>query len=207
MPAQDARWFLISESIRGCFFRFIALTLLLGSPILWPGFIHAQRIRPHGNSPSESFRQIVRKSGLIFDGTVTGVLREKGSGGAPLAFRVSFQVQQGIRGVRSGSVATVREWAGLWTGSETHEPRYRVGERAVVFFYPPSAGGFTSLVGGKQGKLPVDRAGMIVSNLDWLSDDPAGKAHERTSSVAGLSGSRRIPVRALADQVRLAGGN
>jgi hypothetical protein len=36
-------------------------------------------------------------------------------------------------------------------------PSYRVGEEVVLFLYPPSSAGFTSPVGGEQGKLRVQR--------------------------------------------------
>jgi hypothetical protein len=45
--------------------------------------------------------------------------------------------------------------------SEAHPlpdmPSYRVGEEVVLFLYPPSSAGFTSPVGGEQGKLRVQR--------------------------------------------------
>jgi hypothetical protein len=45
--------------------------------------------------------------------------------------------------------------------SEAHPlpdmPSYRVGEEAVLFLYPPSSAGFTSPVGGEQGKFRMQR--------------------------------------------------
>ena len=202
MPARHACCFLPVS-----FFRLVVFTSLLGSLLFWPVLVNAQA-QTHGVpfarvSSTESFRQIVHKAGLIFDGTVTGVVRERGIGGAPLAYRISFQVKQGMRGVRSGSTVTIREWAGLWTEGDTHEPRYRVGERSVIFFYPPRKEGLTSPV-GSGGKLAVDRAGMVALPTNWIShslpEQPNG-----ASSIAMQS--HRIPVRVLAEQVRLAEAN
>jgi hypothetical protein len=39
-----------------------------------------------------------------------------------------------------------------------HLPMYRVGEEVVLFLYPPSSVGFTSPVGGEQGKFIVQRS-------------------------------------------------
>lgn len=172
--------------------------------MFWPVVVQSQAFRATGSSSTDSLPQAVRKSGLIFDGTVTSVVRETGLRGAPLAYRIAFQVKLGIRGVRTGSVLTIREWAGLWTGSDMHEPRYRVGERALLFFYPAGAGGLTSLVGGSEGKLPVDLAGMVVLPMESMSRNRANKVRNQASSVAAQDGSSRIPVRILAGQIRLA---
>lgn len=88
-----------------------------------------------------------------------------------------------------------------------HEPRYRVGERALMFFYPAGAGGLTSLVGGSEGKLPVDRAGMVVLPMEWTSHNRSNKVSNEASPVAAQDGSSRIPVRILAGQIRLAEAN
>jgi hypothetical protein len=192
---------------------------MLGNALFGPALIQAQ-IRTGSQSAKisspESFRQTVRKAGLIFDGTVTAVARETGIAGAPLACRISFHVKQGIRGVRTGSAVTIREWAGLWTGTDTHEPRYRVDERSVFFFYPPRPGGLTSPVGSR-GKLAVDRAGRVALPTEWVAgdlsindlsfNDPSIKVHNGASSVATRSAVSRILVRVLAEQIRLAEAN
>jgi len=196
------------------FFRLAAVIPLL-SQLLWPALAQSQAIQLARISTPESFRQTARKAGLIFDGTVVAIARESGNGRVPLAYRISFQVKQGIRGVRSGSAVTIREWAGLWRGTDTHEPRYRVGERSLLFFYLPRAGGLTSPVGG-HGKLAVDLAGMVIVPAEWSSHEPFDK-HNGATSAATRSGatraiappamappSRRIPVRVLAEQIRLA---
>ncbi len=204
MPARDARWFLPFGFAQAKFFRRFVLVLLLGSQLCWPGVVHSQRTRAARNSSTESFRHTVRKSGMIFDGMVTGVVRETGLRGAPLAYRISFQVKHAMRGVHAGSALTIREWAGLWTGSDTHEPRYRVGEHAVLFLYPAGPGGLTSPVGGSKGKLAVDRAGRVVLPGEWLAYDQYGEPLDGTKSVATRSRSNRVPLRILAEQIRLA---
>ncbi len=191
------------------FFRLAAVIPLL-SQLLWPALAQPQAIQPARISTPETFRQTARKAGLIFDGTVVAIAHESGSGRVPLAYRISFQVKQGIRGVRSGSAVTIREWAGLWRGTDTHEPRYRVGERSLLFFYLPRAGGLTSPV-GSHGKLAVDLAGMVIVPAEWSSHEPFDKHNGATSAATRTMAppvmapqARRIPVRVLAEQIRLA---
>jgi len=94
-------------------------------------------------------------SGYIFTGTVKAVEFE---GGSVATVRITFHVNQGIRGVRSGQTLTIREWFGLWHVGE----RYRVGERVALFLYPPSKLGLTSPVGGASGRFSLDPGGRIV---------------------------------------------
>jgi hypothetical protein len=111
-------------------------------------------------------------------------------------------VQQGIRGVRPGSVVTIREWAGLWTGRDTHEPRYRIGERSLLFLYPPRAGGLTSPVGNR-GKLGIDRVGRVALPEEWTSHNLRSQENNGDRLAAASSESNRVPVGVLAEQIRL----
>jgi hypothetical protein len=106
---------------------------------------------------------VVGRSGIIFVGKVTSI--ESSRETCCLAtVRVTFHVEQAMRGdVRVGEQFSIREWAGLWSGG----PRYRVGERLVLFLYPPSKLGLTSPVAGKWGRVPVTRDGAIQLWPSW----------------------------------------
>ena len=106
-----------------------------------------------------SLRQLTRTSGYIFTGAVTAVgpLTPATAGGVG-TIGITFHVERGIRGVRSGETLTIREWVGLWDSGE----RYRVGERVLLCLYPPSQLGLTSPVGGPLGRFPVDPEGRIL---------------------------------------------
>jgi hypothetical protein len=152
-------------------------------------------------TPYDGFRQTVRQSGLIFDGTVTAVQCEFGKGKIPQIYRVSFQIKQGVRGVRTGATLAIREWAGLWSAGTAQAPRYRVGERAFLFLYPPSRAGLTSTVGGRQGKLAI-AAGQVSIPLSWMispgtTPDPAPKTLSAQTS--------RVSVAWLAQRIAQAG--
>src|SRR5438552_11337185 len=124
-----------------------------------------------GHMPS--LRQMTRDSGYIFAGKVTGMQRVPGSRPADVStVRITFQVEQGIRGVRTGRMLVIREWVGLWEQGE----RYRLGERVLLFLYRPSQLGLTSPVAGPFGHFTVDRSGKIDLKPDhaaFLASDPA----------------------------------
>lgn len=110
---------------------------------------------PPVRTPGLNF--LTSRAGLIFSGTVLSVER-----GTPARLNeiatvsIRFRVEQPVRGVVAGQTVSIREWGGLWIGS----PRYRVGERLLLFFYPPSRLGLTSPV-ADMGRFAVDRYGYL----------------------------------------------
>jgi hypothetical protein len=149
--------------------------------------IYAQGLRPGG---ALTIGRLSRKAGYIFLGTVLSVERiEPSSPTGVASMRVSFHIDEGIRGVRTGEVLTVREWVGLWESGE----RYRRGEQVVLFLYPPSKLGLTSTVGGPAGRLAVDRDG-------YVEVDPLGHgalANERDQNKEKSRMSTRELARAI----------
>lgn len=148
--------------------------------------------------------QIVRPAGIIFSGHVTSIRRadsfvERADGHAALpsgqsaaATLVTFQVEHGLRGATTGQSLTIREWAGLWTARE----RYRVGERVLLFLYPPSKFGLTSPVSGLMGRFAIDPQGGIVMNEENLSVVAADPV---------IGGKKRVPYADFFDAIRRAG--
>jgi hypothetical protein len=126
---------------------------VLSAFFLLTSALEAQVLPSASALPSDAFQRAIRHAGVIFDGTVTAIQCGFGKGKVPLSYRISFQVKQGVRGVRSASTYTISEWAGLWVPRQP--PRYRVGERALLFLYPRSRSGLTRTVGGRSGKLAV----------------------------------------------------
>jgi len=113
--------------------------------------LHAQQ------APNQlTLSQLASQAGLIFSGTVLRVehvapATENGIG----TVRVTFRIDQGIRGVHTGEWLTIAEWDGLWTSGE----RYRSGESLVLFLHAPSGElGLTSPVGGLQGRISLQEA-------------------------------------------------
>jgi hypothetical protein len=99
------------------------------------------------------------KAGYIFSGTVKAVQRlAPRSNGDVAVMRITFHVDRGLRGTRTGQTLVIHEWAGLWQAGD----RYRPGERVMLFLYPPSKLGLTSPVGGESGRFGVDPRGQVI---------------------------------------------
>ncbi len=103
-------------------------------------------------------RPVIRASGQIFSGTVLKVEHRSPSSSSLPITRILFRVDGAIRNIRRGQVVEVNEWAGLWQFGE----RYRLGERVLLFLYPPSKLGLTSPVANRAGRFAVDRVGRVV---------------------------------------------
>jgi hypothetical protein len=147
----------------------VALLLFLPSPA------YSQRPFPVENPVVPGLNQLVRSSGYIFAGTVIGVQRVPPQvRGEVATVRVTFRVEQAVRGVRTGQTLEIHEWAGLWESGE----RYHAGERVLLFLYRPSRLGLTSPVGGPMGRFHVDRNGQVIlqsaANPRWPSPTATG---------------------------------
>jgi hypothetical protein len=103
--------------------------------------------------------RVLHDSGRIFSGTVLQVEHRNSNSASALATtRIVFRVDEAIRNVRRGQTVEINEWAGLWQSGE----RYHPGERALLFFYPPSKLGLTSPVGNRTGRFAVNHAGSVT---------------------------------------------
>jgi hypothetical protein len=128
--------------------------------------------RPYPSAPGtlglqqNLFQQLARAAGIIFSGRVTSIGHAKSSSGPdPVSTAVTFQVEHAMRGASAGQNLTIHEWAGLWGSGE----RYRVGERVLLFLYPPGRLGFTSTVAGAMGRFAIDSQGKVVMNAQHVA--------------------------------------
>jgi len=138
--------------------------------------------------------QLARSAGMIFSGTVTAVVRPHETAGEALGtVSITFHVENAIRGATPGEDLTVTQWVGLWSSGQ----RYRIGERAVFFFYPPSKLGLTSCVGGAMGRFAIDPLNRILFTAQQLS------AFRRDPVLGGKS---RVSYSDFARAVRRAAG-
>jgi hypothetical protein len=154
-------------------FLLLGLTLLGSLPATAeePPPLPGIRISPY--KPS-----LAVKAGYIFSGTVKAVERLVAKNSSVEVMRITFHVDQGLRGAHTGETLVIREWAGLWQGGE----RYQLGERVMLFLYPPSKLGLTSPVGGSAGRFVVDSGGQVTV-------EPGKVGYPR----ARLSGKLRMP--------------
>lgn len=111
-----------------------------------------------------ALRAMMAQADVVFVGSVTDVRRVAGDGFAAAAgvVEISFQVEQGIRGVDGGSY-TLREWGGLWAGGVK---RYAVGSRLLMLLHAPGVTGMSSPVGGMDGAIPVKGSSPLVGAED-----------------------------------------
>ena len=154
-----------------------------------PDFVPRFPIRPPGVN---GFPEMVRAAGIIFSGTVTGIRHAALRPGQPIeTVLITFHVENAIRGATAGESLTISQWIGLWSAGQ----RYRVGERVLLFLYPPSKLGLTSSIGGAMGRFPIDSQGHV-----WLT---AYHLHAfRNDSVLG--GKSRVGFGDFASAVRRA---
>lgn len=140
------------------------------------------------------FPQMARAAGTIFSGTVTRVARPRTTRGQTLeTVAITFHVERAIRGATPGEEFTISQWVGLWSNGQ----RYRVGERVLLFLYPPSKLGLTSCVAAPMGRFAVDGAGRVLLTAQHLSAFRADPV---------LGGKSRAPFSDFALAVRRASG-
>src|SRR5579863_658281 len=135
--------------------------LLLGLMVLLASLpaTAVKPLQPPGIHVLPLRHSLTLQSGYIFSGTVKAVKRlSPTTSGSVAVMQITFYVNQGLRGARTGQTLVIREWSGLWQAGE----RYRLGERVMLFLYPPSKLGLTSPVGGASGRFPVDPGGQVI---------------------------------------------
>lgn len=166
-----------SKNLLCCVFLLIACSALSQEKAQW--------------STTSYLRDTARQAGYIFAGRVLSIkFVEPQAANEVASMRITFRVEQGLRGTRTGDALTIREWAGLWQGGE----RYRVGERVVLLLHPPSKLGLTSPVGGIRGRYSIDPQGNIMLG--------AGAGLEGVGAPAGPPA--RIPLRHFMQAIRRA---
>jgi hypothetical protein len=122
--------------------------------------------------------QLTHAAGMIFVAHVAGVAHLPAAGGQAIeTIAIRFHVEQVIRGATPGKDLTITQWIGVWSSGQ----RYRIGERALLFLYPPSKLGLTSCVGGPMGRFSLDPLGRILFSAQQIS------AFRRDPVLAGKS--------------------
>ena len=160
--------------------NFVPIPVPPRSPVLPPGVF--------------GFPQLARAAGMIFSGKVRSIRRIPASRGQAVeTVAITFHIENAIRGATPGEDITVEQWIGLWSSGQ----RYRVGERLLLFLYPPSKLGLTSSVGGLLGRFAIDPGGRVLLTAQHLA------AFQRDPVMGGRS---RVRISDFALAVRRAGG-
>lgn len=153
----------------------------------------------HTRTAKFGFRELARAAGTIFCGTVTSIARRPATASQAIeTVAITFHVERAIRGAIPNGEVTIQQWIGVWSGGQ----RYRVGERVLLFLYPPSKLGLTSSVGGPLGRFSIDIRGRVLFSAQHLSAfhaDPivGGRSHvalgEFAAAVQSAAGREEEP--------------
>jgi hypothetical protein len=137
-------------------------------------------------SANDALHSMSRLADVIFTGQVVAVRRIEGLNGATGVVEITFAVEDAVRGV-SGSVYTLREWAGLWPAGD--EP-FRVGQRFLMLLHAPGAAGLSSPVGGTDGAIPIRGNGQAT-----------GEAGAGSAGTGATTDGRVVDLRWVATRV------
>lgn len=143
--------------------------------------------------PSPAFREMARASGYIFVGTVTSVTPSGSENSLP-TIDVTFRIEKPYRGVQRGQSLRVREWSALWNSGQ----QYRVGERLLMFLYPQSKLGFTSVVGQPAGVIRDSASGFVLSPAQYAT------WFNRSKGNSSKTGEQILGARQLSNAVQRA---
>lgn len=170
----------------------VLLVLTFTFPVVFCVVSGAAQSRPV-SSPlvNADLQRVARRAALIFTGTVISIAPVHSNGSDEInTVEITFQVEQALRGLRTGQHYTIREWSGLWTSG----PRYRLGQRMMLFLYGPSRAGLTSPVEGSLGRYDVDRFGQVSISAASALPNPTARP------IA--AGPQHTPIRTFSRAIR-----
>ncbi|HWW22527.1 MAG TPA: hypothetical protein VNY78_01435 [Edaphobacter sp.] len=131
---------------------------------------HGQDSTAADTTVEDALHRMSDQAGVVFVGEVVAIRHIAGEGGASGVVEVEFRVDQAVRGGVTGGSYVLREWAGLWSGSDQ---RYRVGQRLLMLLHSPGAGGVTSPVGGMAGAIPIRGSATSLTATATASSMPS----------------------------------
>lgn len=162
--AQPER--ITSDQVAADFVRAASAALLPRETNQSPQLSPFQPLRPTAPWGPIGFPKIAKAAGIIFSGTITSVVRHPATLHQSIeTVAITFHVEQAIRGATRGEELKISQWIGLWSSGQ----RYQVGERVLLFLYPPSKLGLTSCVSAPMGRFAVDPRGRILLTTQHLS--------------------------------------
>jgi hypothetical protein len=131
-----------------------------------------------------SLTQLTKKAGFIFAGRVLRVEYSASQPDRVPVVQIALQVERALRGTDRGQTFILTQWAGAWDSG----PRFRPGQHLLLFLYPRSPTGLTSVVGGRLGQFDVDAGGNIV-----LRAEQQRLLLPQQDESAGWAGKRPLP--------------
>ncbi|HEY6936862.1 MAG TPA: hypothetical protein VI424_06905 [Terriglobales bacterium] len=145
-----------------------------------------------------SLTQLTKKAGFIFAGRVLRVEYPAPQADRVPLVQVTLQVERALRGAQRGQIFTLTQWAGAWESG----PHFRSGQRLLLFLYPHSPTGLSSVVGGRLGQFDLDAAGNIVLRAEqqrFLLPQP-----DQSAAWRGTRPAEKFRYRDFAGRIRRA---
>src|SRR5919204_1526039 len=152
--------------------RLLLLCCLLSS-------VSAESLPSENAQLPPSFRPLIQRSGYIFAGTVLAVENPSPLPNEIPIVRVTFHVDEAIRGFRQGQTLTIREWSGSWNSSG----RYHRGQRLLLFLYSPNKLGLTSPVTNNSAQFELNTTGDNLLNGHQMPAQPSRLDFHRSRNV------------------------
>lgn len=131
-----------------------------------------------------SLENLTVQAERIFVGRCEGVSTELDERGVPATY-ARFRVEEGLKGVAGGGTVLIKQFGAAGTERKVAEgesaivsPKtltlagapYRSGASYLLFLYPESDWGFTSPVGGGQGRFEIDGSGVSALTVNPLGN-------------------------------------
>ena len=146
--------------------RLICLSLIFSTSWLSGVVLKTPVKAPQPSLASPTLLKLTQEAGYIFAGTVLSIEPVQLKGQNEVAtVRITFRVDQAVRGVSAKQTFSIREWVGLWDSGS----RYRVGDQVLLFLYQSSKLGLTSPVNGPFGFFKMNGNGQILLEAERLS--------------------------------------
>jgi hypothetical protein len=140
------------------------------------------------------WEKLSHPAGVIFAGTVVRIERFASESGEPAMVKVSFRVDEPVRGCDAGQTILLQEWAELWVSRN----RYREGQHVLIFLYPPSDTGLSSPVAGDLGKIELGPQNLLrftPQQVRFLSQAATANSQSDASSHTESTDSVHVRLR------------
>lgn len=192
----------MAASNSGRLAAFLLIAVFANATLSCAQTLGADAHSPVAPATAQLLEQMTGAAAVVFAGEVISIRRPTGYAGSAQAAAegvviIGFRVGEAVRGCVSGSVYTLREWAGLWLGTD----RYRVGQRLLIFLHNADQGGLSSPVHGVAGAIPLRGGGVApgpydasaraadwVVDLRWVEAQALREVAESGTPVLGTAG-------------------
>lgn len=128
--------------------------------------------------------EVAAEAAIVFRGQVVAEMQAARAPDEIAETRVTFRVDDGVRGTTNGQMLTIRQW-------NAAADEYRLGESLVLFLHAPSTQlGLTSPVGGRAGHKRVDEVPREVLTALRAPAEEAGNSNSEVRNTVSDTRTR-----------------